>query len=220
MGHRQRLRDRFAKTGFTGFSDYESLELLLFYAIPRRDVKPIAKDLIKKFGTLRGVLDAPIDELASVKGVSEGAATFVRAIKECAGLYLRQRLMGEASVISGTGALLDYCESVMSGLKDEQFRAIYLNSKNSVMGDEVIQEGTVNQSVVYPRKVMERALKHGATALIFVHNHPGGSCKPSREDEVITKELIKVARGLDIAVHDHLIICSEGYYSFREQGKL
>ena len=109
IGHRQRLRDRFAKTGFEGFSDYESLELLLFYAIPRRDVKPIAKDLIKKFCTLRGVLDAPIDELASVKGVSEGAATFVRAIKECAGLYLRQRLMDEASVISGTGALLDYC---------------------------------------------------------------------------------------------------------------
>lgn len=219
-GHRQRLRERFSRTGFEGFSDYESLELLLFYAIPRRDVKPIAKDLIKKFRTLRGVLDAPHDELATVKGVSEGAATFIRAIKECAGLYLRQRLMGEASVISGTGALIDYCNSVMSGLKDEQFRAIYLNSTNSVIGDEAIQEGTVNQSVVYPRKVMERALKHGATALIFVHNHPGGSCRPSRDDELITKELIKVAKALDMTVHDHLIICAGGYYSFREHGKL
>jgi DNA repair protein RadC len=219
-GHRQRLRERFLKTGFTGFRDYEALELLLFYALPRRDVKPIAKDLIKRFKSLRGVMDATHDELMTVKGISESAATFIKALKETTGLYLREKLRDEQTVISSTGALLDYCHTVMSGLRDEQFRAIYLNSQNSVIGDEVIQEGTVNQSVVYPRKVMERALRQGATALIFVHNHPGGSSKPSREDELITGDLVKVARGLDITVHDHLIVSREGYYSFRESGKL
>ena len=174
-GHRQRLRDRFAMTGFSGFNDYEALEMMLFYAIPRRDVKPIAKSLIKKFGSLRGVLDAPTSELETVSGISSNAAVFISALKEFSALYLRQQLSDGQSVISNTQVLLDYCKTVMSGLRDEQFRAIYLNATNSVIGDEVIQEGTVNQSVVYPRKVMERALKHGATALIFVHNHPGGS---------------------------------------------
>jgi len=219
-GHRQRLRERFLKTRFEGFRDYEALELMLFYAIPRRDVKPIAKDLVKRFGSLRGVMDASHEELLSISGVSEGAATFITALKEVSGLYLRGRLGDEEAVISSTGALLDYCHTVMSGLRDEQFRAIYLNSRNRVIGDEVIQEGTVNQSVVYPRKVMERALRWGATALIFVHNHPGGSSKPSREDELITRELVKVAKGLDIAVHDHLIVSREGYYSFRESGRI
>ena len=219
-GHRQRLRERFLKTGFAGFRDYEALELMLFYSLPRRDVKPIAKDLIKRFKSLRGVMDAPHDELVTVQGISEAAATFLRMLKETAGLYLLDKLKSEDAVISSTGALLDYCHTVMSGLRDEQFRVIYLNSRNRVIGDEVIQEGTVNQSVVYPRKVMERALRQGATALIFVHNHPGGSSKPSREDELITRELVDVARGLDIAVHDHLIVSSEGYYSFRESGKL
>lgn len=219
-GHRQRLRERFKKTGFHGFRDYEALELMLFWALPRRDVKPIAKDLLKKFRSLKGVMDAPLDELAEVKGISEAAATFIVALKGMTGLYLRDKLAGEKAVISSTGALLDYCHTVMSGLRDEQFRAIYLNSQNQVIGDEVIQEGTVNQSVVYPRKVMERALRQGATALIFVHNHPGGSTKPSREDEQITGELVDVARSLDITVHDHLIVSREGHYSFRESGKI
>jgi len=219
-GHRQRLRERFRKTGFNGFGQHEALELMLFYAIPRRDVKPIAKDLLKRFGSLGGVLEAGYEDLCSVKGVSDVAATYLMSLREFSGICLRERLRDEQAVISSTGALLDYCHTVMSGLRDEQFRAVYLNSRNRVIGDEVIQEGTVNQSVVYPRKVMERALKAGATALIFVHNHPGGSSRPSREDEAITGELVKVARGLDITVHDHIIISREGYYSFREMGKL
>lgn len=219
-GHRQRLRERFAQGGFNGFRDYEALELMLFYAIPRRDVKPIAKGLIKQFGGLRGVLDAEHGDLVTVKGISDATAIFIRSLKECASLYLRQKLKDEGPEISSISALLDYCHTSMSGKKDEVFMMISLNASNKVICDEVVHEGTVNQSVVYPRKVMERALKHGATALIFVHNHPGGGCNPSVEDKQITKELVKVAKGLGISVHDHLIICTDGYYSFRQENKL
>jgi DNA repair protein RadC len=217
LQHRKRLRERFRRTGFGGFQDYEALELLLTYAIPRRDVKPLAKELLRRFGSFQGVLDAPFEELAGVEGVKEKTATFIHALKGCAALYLREgvRMRGQ---ISSTSALLDYCRVVMSGLKDEQFRAVFLNSQNEVIADEVIQEGTVNQSVVYPRKVMERALYHKASALICVHNHPSGNCKPSPDDKRLTAELVGIAKGLGLRVHDHLIICKTGYYSFLEHG--
>jgi DNA repair protein RadC len=221
-GHRERLRERFKKTGFEGFQDYEALELLLTYAIPRRDVKPLAKDLISRFGSVQGVLDAQQKELEEFRGLTDNSATFLKVLKDCSALYLRGRSKSSppATTISSKGALLDYCQVKLSGLKDEQFMAVFLNSQNEIIADEIIQEGTVNQSVVYPRKVMERALKHNATALIFVHNHPGGACEPSKSDILITTELVRVAKGLGIAVHDHLIICKKGYYSFRENGKL
>ncbi len=219
-GHRTRLRERFRKTGFEGFQDYEALELMLTYAVPRRDVKPLAKHLIKRFGSLQGVLDAPFEELESEDGLSENSATYLKTLKGCATLYLRKRARSDNKTIASSGALLDYCQVKMAGLKDEIFLAVFLNSSNEVIADEVIQEGTVNQSVVYPRKVMERALHYKATALIFVHNHPTGACKPSEDDKCITGELVRVARGLQIAVHDHLIICRDGYYSFREHGHI
>jgi DNA repair protein RadC len=220
VGHRNRLRERFRKTGLEAFQDYEALELLLAYAIPRRDVKPLAKELVSRFGDFRGVLDAPFEELLSVKGIKEHAATYLKAVKASHTLYLQKQSRRTGVTVSSTGALLDYCRSAMGGLRDEQFRAVFLNSRNEVIADEVIHEGTVNQSVVYPRRVIERALHYKATALIFVHNHPGGACRPSREDMAVTQELVRVARGLGIAVHDHLIICKDGHYSFRERGNL
>ena len=219
-GHRTRLRQRFRKTGMEGFQDYEALELLLTYAVPRRDVKPLAKHLIKRFGSLQGVLDAPFEELKEEDGLTENSATYIKVLKDCSALYLRGRARFGGQAISSTGAILDYCRVKLAGLRDEQFLAVFLNSSNEVIADEVIQEGTVNQSVVYPRKVMERALHHSATALIFVHNHPSGACRPSKDDKLITAELVRVARGLQIAVHDHLIICRDGYYSFREHGQI
>jgi DNA repair protein RadC len=218
LNHRKRLRKRFLKTGFEGFQDYEALELLLTYAIPRKDVKPLAKELIKKFGSFQGVMDASYDDLISIKGIRENTAIFIQALKECVSLYLKERVIKKKKQISSTSALLDYCKAVMSGLKDEQFRAIFLNSQNEVIADEVIHEGTVNESVVYPRKVMERALYHKASAIIFVHNHPSGSCKPSAEDKMITAELCKAAKALGIKVHDHLIVCRSDYFSFLERG--
>ncbi len=203
-----------------GFEDYEALELMLTYAIPRRDTKPLAKELIKKFGSAQGVLDAPFEELQATDGLTENSATYLKVLKDCATLYLRGRTRKGAQAISSTGALLNYCRVKLAGLRDEQFLAVFLDSANEVIADEVIQEGTVNQSVVYPRKVMERALYHSATALIFVHNHPSGACRPSKEDKLITAELVRVAKGLQIAVHDHIIICRDGYYSFRERGQL
>jgi len=220
QGHRARLRERFRKTGFEGFQDYEALELLLTYAVPRRDVKPLAKRLIKRYGSMQEVFDAPFEELRQEDGLTENSATYLKMLKDCAALYLRVRTRRDAMAIAGTGALLDYCRVKMAGLKDEQFMAVFLDSANEVIADEVIQEGTVNQSVVYPRKVMERALHYKATALIFVHNHPSGACRPSKDDKLITSELVRVARGLQITVHDHLIICRDGYYSFRERGQM
>jgi DNA repair protein RadC len=219
LRHRERLRERFLKTGFEGFREYEALELMLTWAIPRRDVKPIAKELIGKFGSLKAVVDATPEELTTVRGVKERTAAFIRSLKELIVLYQRSRLR-EGRRVSSTGELLEYLDSAMSGLKDEQFRAVFLNSKNEIIADEVIHHGTVNQSAVYPRKVMERALHNNATALIFVHNHPGGQCRPSPQDIKLTKELVRVAQGLQILVHDHLIICKGGYFSFLERGML
>ncbi len=219
LQHRERLRERFLKTGFEGFREYEALELLLTWAIPRRDVKPIAKDLIKRFGSLKGVFDATSEELTEVRGIKDRTAAFIRSLKEFVVLYQRSRLR-EGRRISSTGDLMDYLGSAMSGLKDEQFRGVFLNSKNEVIADEVIHEGTVNQSAVYPRKVMERALKNNATAVIFVHNHPGGQCKPSPQDIKLTRELQSIARSLQVTVHDHLIVCKDGYFSFLERGMM
>ncbi len=219
LQHRERLRERFLKTGFEGFSEYEALELMLTWAIPRKDVKPIAKELIQRFGSLKAVVDASPEELTAVKGIKERTAAFIRSLKELIVLYHRSGLR-EGRRISSTGDLLAYLDSAMSGLKDEQFRALFLNSKNEVIADEVVHEGTVNQSAVYPRKVMERALHNNATALIFVHNHPGGQCRPSPQDIKLTKDLVRVARSLQITVHDHIIICRDGHFSFLERGMM
>jgi DNA repair protein RadC len=219
LNHRRRLRERFLKTGFEGFQDYEALELLLTYAIPRKDVKPLAKELLSRFGNFQGVLDATSEELTAVRGIKENAATFIRALKSATSLYLKECVLRK-NQISSTSALLDYCRAAMSGLRDEQFRAVFLNSQNEVIADEVIQEGTVDRSVVYPRKVMERALYHKASALIFVHNHPGGNSKPSLDDKRLTTEIVNIAKGLGIKVHDHLIVSRDGYFSFLERGLL
>jgi DNA repair protein RadC len=217
--HRLRLRERFRETGFEGFKDYEALELILTYAIPRKDVKPLAKELIARFGDFQGVLDAHYEDLLSINGMGENAATFLTLMKSSASLYLKQ-VMRKKKRISGTRDLLDFCRVEMRALKDEQFRAIFLNSQNEIIADEVIHEGTVDQSYVYPRKVMERALYYKASAMIFVHNHPSGSIKPSKEDITLTEVLRQAARSLQLRVHDHLIISKNGYFSFLESGLL
>lgn len=217
LQHRKRLRERFRETGFEGFKDYEALELILTYGIPRKDVKPLAKELITHFGDFQGVLDASFEDLVQIKGIGENTATFLFMLKSAAGLYLKQSIRKKKKM-HGTSALLDYCRVEMRGLKDEQFRAIFLNSQNEIIADEIIHEGTVDQSVVYPRKVMERALYYKASSMIFVHNHPGGSMKPSKDDIVLTEVLKNAAKSLQLRVHDHLIISRNGYFSFLESG--
>jgi len=218
LEHRKRLRERFRNAGFGGLRDYEALELMLSFCIPRRDVKPLAKDLIKKMGGFREVLDAPYEELIKVSGMGEASATFLHALRGCSALYLKGGL--KRRKISSTLDLLDYCRAAMSGLRDEQFRVVFLDSQNGLIADEVIQDGTVNEAVVYPRKVMERAIHHKASAMVLVHNHPGGNCKPSAQDKALTGQIARIAREFGIALHDHMIICGSGYFSFLEKRML
>jgi DNA repair protein RadC len=216
VGHRRRLKDRFLKDGLDSFQDHEVVEFLLTFALARIDTKPLAKELLKTFGSLRGILEAPLEELKISPGVGDHTAMLFKAVKTAADRYLRERLFASPDVIASPGDLINFCQSKMGWLKDEQFRLIYLNTRNQVIEEELLQEGTVDQTVVYPRKVMERALRLKATALILVHNHPGGSPYPSPEDRELTRTLTQAAKNLQIKVHDHLIIAREGHFSFLE----
>jgi DNA repair protein RadC len=210
------LKDRFSRAGLDSFKDYEVVEFILSYSLARKDTKPLAKDLMRVFGSLRVIVEAPVEKLKEVKGLGEHSALLFKLIKAASERYLRDRVIKSQNVITSPGDLLTYCQSKMGWLKDEQFRMIYLNTRNQVIEEEVLQEGTVDQTVVYPRKVMESAIRLKATALILVHNHPGGSPYPSPEDRELTRTLAQAAKNLQIKVHDHLIIGQEGHFSFLE----
>jgi len=218
-GHRERLRERFLRTGAKGLQDYELLELLLSYAIPRKDVKPQAKELLRRFGSLAGVLDAPLEEVQEVKGIGPRAAALLRLAKEMGEVYLGERMRG-VDVLSSPSRVVDFCLFRLKGEGEEKFMVIYLNVKNEVMDYEVIQEGTVDRSVVYPRRVAEKALRRRAASVIVVHNHPSGHPDPSPEDRRITRELVEALRPLEIRLLDHIIVGKRGYFSFREKGIL
>jgi DNA repair protein RadC len=215
VGHRKRLRERFEKTGAEGFSDYELLELLLTYAILQKDVKPIAKDLIKRFGSLSGVLDASGKEIEEVPGLGPISATLIRLVKELCGAYLAERMKGR-DLLSSPQAVVDFARVKLAGLPHEAFMVIYLNSKNEVIDHETIHEGTVDRAVVYPRRIVERSLAHHAASLILVHNHPSGHPDPSEEDERLTRAVSEAARTVDVRVIDHIVVGKGYYYSFRE----
>jgi DNA repair protein RadC len=202
-----------------GLQDYEILELLLFYAIPQGDVKPRAKELLKRFGSLKGVLDADPGALREISGVGSHSSLFFRVVRDIGTLYLRQSVEVKEQ-ISSTRELIDYCLSSMGALKDEHFAVVYLNARNRIIQVETIQEGIVNQAVVYPRKVLEKALEHKASAIILVHNHPSGHVRPSDADIRLTRVLQDAARVMDIALHDHLIVGENRFFSFREEGIL
>lgn len=220
VGHRKRLKARFVGTGLESFQDYEVVELILTFAQARTDTKPLSKDLVRIFGSLRGIVEAPFEELKGIKGVGEHSAILFKLVKAASERYLRDRVLNVQNIITSPGDVVTYCQSKMGRLKDEQFRIIYLNTRNQVIEEEVLQEGTVDQTVVYPRKVMERALRLKATALILVHNHPGGSPYPSPEDRELTRALAQAAKNLQIKIHDHLIIGQEGHFSFLENNLL
>lgn len=218
-GHRDRLRARFLKSGAGAFEDYELLEMALFAAIPRRDVKPLAKDLLRQFGGLGGVLGAPLDDLARVKGLSENSAVLLKTIHA-----LTQRMLysevEKKPILSSWSKLIDYCHVAMAHETREHFRILFLNRKNQLIADEVQQTGTVDHAPVYPREVVKRALELGATAIILVHNHPSGDPEPSDSDISMTQEIIRAAKALDVLVHDHIIISRGGHTSFKSLGLL
>lgn len=219
LGHRERLRRRFLLGGGRDMPDYELLELPLTIAIPRRDVKPLAKELIRKFGSFAEVVNAPLEELMLVKGVKENTAAVLRIVRECSVRSSWQSLRGmDAPVISDFDAMVDYCRSAMAYQTVEEFRIIFLNSKLYVIGEEIQQRGTVDQVAIHPREVIKSAMMHGASAMILVHNHPSGIVTPSKADMEITKRIKEAAEAVSIRLFDHLIISKSSVYSFHNQG--
>lgn len=218
-GHRERLRQRFARAGVDGVQDYELLELVLFRAIPRRDVKPLAKALIARFGGFAQVLAAPVERLTEIKGVSDNVAQELKIVQAAAVKLTQERVL-KRPVISSWNDLLAYCRAAMADEKTELFRILFLDRKNILMADEVQQRGTVDHTPVYPREVVKRALELGASAIILVHNHPSGDPTPSRADIEMTNQIVTAAKALNIRVHDHLIIGHEHHASFKTLGLL
>src|ERR1700712_375640 len=213
-GHRERLRNRYRENGDTALADYEMLELLLFRLIPRRDTKPIAKALIERFGTLAGVMGAPIALLQEINGIGEAVALDLKLIASVAQRMLKSEIKGK-QVLASWSAVIDYCHSAMAYESREQFRILFLDKRNTLIADEVQGRGTIDHTPVYPREVIKRALELSATAIILVHNHPSGDPTPSRADIDMTKMIIDTAKPLGITVHDHIIIGKDGHASLK-----
>ena len=213
-GHRDRLRQRFLQAGSDPLHDYEMLELVLFRAIPRRDVKPLAKELIARFGSFAEVIAAPIERLKEVEGLGEAAITDLKIVQAAANRLLRGEVK-KRHVLSSWSSVLDYCRTAMAFESKEHFRILFLDKGNHLIADEQQQTGTVDHTPVYPREVVKRALELSATAVILVHNHPSGDPTPSRADIDMTQAIIEVARPLGIAVHDHLIVGKDGHASLK-----
>ncbi len=213
-GHRKRLRTRFLNAGADALHDYELLELVLFRAIPQRDCKPLAKELISRFGSFAEVISAPKERLAEVPGVGEAVITELKVI-QAAALRLSQQKVRKKPVFHGWADLLDYCRAAMAYSPLEEFRVLFLDNRNRLIADEVQQRGTVNHTPVYPREVVRRALELAASSIILVHNHPSGDPTPSRADIEMTRQIVEAADSLGIRVHDHIIIARDGHASLR-----
>lgn len=218
-GHRQRLRQRFLDGGPDALPDYELLELMLFMAMPRVDTKPIAKDLLRTFGSFAEVISAPPESLKQIKGLGDAGVVALKSAQAAAGRLLRAEVL-EKPILSSWDRLLDYCTAIMAYEPKEQFRILFLDKKNRLILDEAQQDGTVDQTPVYPREVVKRALEVNATALIMVHNHPSGDPEPSRADIDMTKRVKDACSGVGIVLHDHVIVSRGGYTSFKADGLL
>jgi DNA repair protein RadC len=214
-GHRQRLKDKFRKTGGEGLHDYELLELLLTYALPRRDLKPLAKELIGHFGSLAKVLDASLEELGNFRGIKQGPSILIKLSKALTEHYMSEEVRS-GDALSSPGAVLNFARAKLAGLPHEAFLCLYLNAKNEFIKDSIICQGTVDKAAVYPRRIIKEALDCRAAGLILVHNHPSGHYQPSPEDRSLTDSIIGVAKTMDLRVLDHIIVGRLGHYSFAE----
>lgn len=218
-GHRERLRKKYLAAGMNGLHDYEMLELLLTYAIPMKDVKPIAKRLLETFESITGVLDASHGELCAVKGISTRSATLIGLMKDICAEYLAGK-MKEKEALSSPEAVRNFARMKLSGFKDEAFMMIYLDTKNQVINYEIINEGTIDHAIVYPRNIIKKALDKNATGIIMIHNHPSGICDPSPADIKLTISMKDSAKLMNIKIIDHIIVGKSGCYSFVESGIL
>jgi DNA repair protein RadC len=219
VGHRDRLRERFREGGEDALPDYELLELLLFAAIPRQDVKPLAKRMLDAFGgDIAELMSATRRRLKEIEGVGDGVIDQLKIVRAAAGRLSRQSAKKGEVTLSSWRALVDYCTLQMAREPTEQFRILFLDRKNKLIRDEVQGRGTVDHTPVYPREVVKRALELGASSLILVHNHPSGDPTPSSSDVEMTRQIVDAAKTLDITVHDHLIVGRAGHASLRQLG--
>lgn len=214
VGHRQRIKEKYEKSGINGWLDYEILELVLSYAISRKDTKPIAKELLSRFKTINGVLDSDGKELRTITGVSDHTVLFLSLLKDITILYLENELHNK-DLLSSPQVVYNYLKASLKGAVDEEFKILFLNNRNQLITVETLNTGTVNQSVVYPRKVVERALYNHAVSVIIAHNHPAGMLQPSKEDCTITKVIKDALKTVDITLLDHIIIGNNDYFSFK-----
>lgn len=215
-GHRDRLRERFIKGGVDALQDYEILEMILFMALPRRDVKPLAKKLIQNFGSFNGVFHASIRDLMAF-GLSETTSISIKAIEAASFHLMKQNVIGQP-ILSNWAKLLDYVQATMAHETIENFRLLFLNKKNELIADEIQQSGTVDHTPAYPREIVKRALELSSTAIILVHNHPSGDSTPSKGDIDMTLAIIAAAKPLGIIIHDHLIVSKNGVISMKTKG--
>ncbi len=213
-GHRARLRERFSSAGPDALSDYELLEMVLFTAQPRRDMKPIAKLLLKKFGSFAEVIHAPEPLLREVEGIGDASVNQLKLIAAAATRIAKGELR-QRTLLSSWQDVIGYCRTSMAFADKEQFRLLFLDKRNQLIADEVQQTGTVDHTPVYPREVIKRALELSATAIILVHNHPSGDPSPSQADIQMTRAIIDIATPLGIAVHDHIIVGRSGHASLK-----
>ena len=216
-GHRKRLRERFNQSGLAAFLGYEIVELLLILGTPRRDCKPQAKEAIDRFKTLRGVLEAPPEELQKIKGITAHNAFVIKLVQEVAREFLKEQILDKPYCRSSK-EVFDYLYHAMRDLKKEIFKVMFLDSQNRIVGIENLFEGTLNASAIYPREIIQSAVKHNAAALIFVHNHPAGNPQPSDNDKHITQDLVFAGNIVQIKVLDHIIIGENRYFSFADAG--
>ncbi|MFP4313669.1 MAG: RadC family protein [Alphaproteobacteria bacterium] len=216
-GHRDRLRERFVEGGEKALQNYELIELILFNFIPRKDVKPLAKKMLEHFGSLPAIMSASIEELQQIEGISKNCAIGLKAISAFSSRAMQQEFKNKP-ILNNWSRLMDYYYSTMANEKKEYFRILFLNKKNELIADEVQGSGTVDHTPAYPREVIKRALEHGATALILMHNHPSGDPKPSKADIDMTHQIMNAAAPLQIMVHDHIIVSRNGYTSLKNEG--
>jgi DNA repair protein RadC len=216
-GHRERLREKFLKGGLSGFLDYEVIELLLTLGTPRKDCKQQAKDALMRFRSLRGVLEAPADELLGIKGIGPQNIFGLRLIQDVSRRFLKERMMSRP-YCNSSKEVFDYLYHSLRDMKREQFKVLFLDAKNNILEEKTVFEGTVDTSAVYPREIVKEALKCDASSLVFVHNHPSGDPEPSASDREITRELVFAAAVMQLKVLDHIIIGNNCYFSFADEG--
>lgn len=221
LGHRERLRQRFLADEGKSMPDYELLEMLLSIAIPRRDVKPLAKELLKKFGSFANVINAKKEDLIKIDGIKETTATILILIKTSANRMSWQSLYSaEDSLVTNWDGLVDYCRGSMCYQKVEEFRIIFFNPSGKIIAEETHQKGTVDAVAVYVREIVSSVVKHSAKAIVLVHNHPSGIVEPSKNDIAITKQICEAMKSIDVTVWDHLIVSKNDVYSFKQYGLL